>query len=329
MFLNKLKLATAVFTLVAVVGGVSAWNWLGRAQADDPPAAAPPQARAVAAGPGRIVFQRDGGLYLIDPDGKNERAVKLPDAAAPIACLSPDGRSLAFWTEGQGDEAGKPTICIRAADGDGYGDRIPLKEEAGFIQFFWSPDGKELHVNLGGPTKPEVRHFRIDVKSREVTRLNVLKHHLVSDLTRDGKQFLATGVGEGAEWQPKSVHLMNRDGTVHRALTEFKEWGFAGKLSPDGKRVLCADAGRPCVIDLDQPRVLKPVEGVPADAQVVEFAWSPDGKRIVYTIGAGNVHNEEERKKLDSRLVVADADGKNAKVLASAQGKLILGVDWR
>jgi hypothetical protein len=37
---------------------------------------------------------------------------------------------------------------------------------------------------------------------------------------------------------------MNLDGTEHRALAEFKEWGFAGKLSPDGKRVLGADAGR-------------------------------------------------------------------------------------
>jgi Tol biopolymer transport system component len=83
------------------------------------------------------------------------------------------------------------------------------------------------------------------------------------------------------------------------------------------------------VIDLDQPRVLKPVDGVPADAQVVEFAWSPDGKWIVYTIGASNVLNEEELKKLESRLVVADTDGKNAKVLASVKGQLILGVDWR
>ena len=132
---------------------------------------------------------------------------------------------------------------MRALDGTGFGTKFELKEAAGFIRFFWSPNGQELHVNLGGPTK-EARHFRIDLKTRQVTRLNVLKHYLVSDQTRDGKLFLANSIGTKDSWNSKSIHLMTAAGTEEKLLADLKRladpdgWVEAARLSPDGRRAL-------------------------------------------------------------------------------------------
>jgi hypothetical protein len=336
MLLNKLKHMGLLVVLVATVGSGTLWQARNLTWADDPPARPASVEYEVPnpAGPEHILYGCDGKLYLMDPDGKNERRIELPSMEAyprPATCLSPDGRSLAFWTS---DDSFHPVVCVRALDGKGFGTKFELKEAAGFVVLFWSPDGQELHVNLGGPTK-EVRHFRIDLKTRQVTRLNVLKHYLVSDQTRDGKLFLATSIGTKDSWNSKSIHLMTAAGTEEKLLADLKlladpdGWVEAARLSPDGQRALVLHNGKPCVIDIDKPGVLKPVAGIPKDAEVPACAWAPDGKHIVYVIGTVHWLAPEALKKFESRLVVADVDGGNAKVVRSVKGKMLTGVDWR
>jgi hypothetical protein len=119
---------------------------------------------------------------------------------------------------------------------------------------------------------------------------------------------------------------MAHDGTEHKLLAEPKEWGAAGRVSPDGKRALCTVDGKLCVIDLGKPGTPAAVGGVPDGAEVVASAWSPDGKRIAYAIGTSRPPDPAQLKKPEPRLVVADPDGKNAKVLKSG---FIFGFDWR
>jgi hypothetical protein len=83
------------------------------------------------------------------------------------------------------------------------------------------------------------------------------------------------------------------------------------------------------VIDIDKPGVLKPVTGIPKDAEVTACAWAPGGKHIVYVIGTVHWLAPEDLKKFESRIVIADVDGSNAKVVRSEKGKLFMGVDWR
>jgi RNA polymerase sigma factor (sigma-70 family) len=336
MLLNKLKHLALLVVLVTIVGSGTLWQARNLTWADDPPAKPASVEYEVPnpAGPGHILYSCDGKLYLMDPDGKNERRIELPPLGGcpPTACLSPDGQSLAFWTSG--DNLFEPVICVRALDGKGFGSKFELKEDAGFIRFFWSPNGQELHVNLGGPTK-EARHFRIDLKTRQVTRLNVLKHYLVSDQTRDGKLFLATSLGTKDSWNSKSIHLMTAAGTEEKRLADLKlladpdGWVEAARLSPDGQRALVLHNGKPCVIDIDKPGVLKPVAGIPKDAEVLACAWAPDGKHIVYVIGTVHWLAPEDLKKFESRVIVADPAGGNAKVVRSEKGKVLIGVDWR
>jgi RNA polymerase sigma factor (sigma-70 family) len=338
MLLNKLKHLAWLVALVTIVGSGTFWPARNLVWADDPPAkpAAAQAEEPKPAGPGHIVYSIDGKLYLMDPDGKNERRIELPPSGdrwgrAPMTCLSPDGRSLAYLPH---DDNGQTVVYVRALDGEGVGTKFELKEDAGFVVFFWAPNGQELHVNLGGPAK-EARHFRIDLKTRQVTRLNVLKHYLVSDQTRDGKLFLATSIGTKDSWNAKTVHLMTAAGTEEKLLADLKTlgdpigWVAADRLSPDGRRALVTHNGKPCVIDLDNPGVLKPVAGIPKDAEVTACAWAPDGKHIVYVIGTVHWLAPEDLKKFESRIVIADADGGNAKVVRSEKGKLFMGVDWR
>jgi hypothetical protein len=337
MLLNKLKHLALLVTLVTIVGAGTLWQARNLTWADDPPAKpAPAQAEALKpAGQGHILYGRDGKLYLMDPDGKNERRIELPPMGGrwPTTCLSPDGRSLAFWTTDD-HHPFQPVICVRALDGKGLGTRFELKEAAGFVVLFWSPGGQELHVNLGGPAK-EARHFRIDPKTRQVTRLNVLKHYLLADQTRDGKLFLATSIGTKDSWNSKTIHLMTAAGTEEKRLADLKRlgdrdgWVAAAGLSPDGRRALVTHNGKPCVIDIDKPGVLRPVAGIPKDAEVIACAWAPDGKRIAYVIGTVHWLAPEDRKKFESRIVIADADGGNARVVRSVKGKMFTGVDWR
>jgi Tol biopolymer transport system component len=128
---------------------------------------------------------------------------------------------------------------------------------------------------------------------------------------------------------------MTAAGTEEKLLADLKlladpnGWVEAARLSPDGRRALVTHNGKPCVIDIDKPGVLKPVAGIPKDAEVPACAWAPDGKHIVYVIGTVHWLAPEDLKKFESRLIVADPDGGNAKVVRSEKGKVFIGVDWR
>ena len=127
-----------------------------------------------------------------------------------------------------------------------------------------------------------------------------------------------------------------------------------GKLSPDGTKVLTYTAEPIVVTPAEkkargemgsapkQPKlvlsVIDPVAGSmtklggqPLNATIQGYSWSPDGKKIAYAWQ--EVHDGGREKQAESRLVVCDADGKNAKTIASETGKngqVTIGhVDWR
>jgi RNA polymerase sigma factor (sigma-70 family) len=334
MLLSKLKLATAGVALAVAVGWAATGGMPGRTRAGDPPAKPAPERPApappaVAHSAGRIVFAQGAAFSATDPDGANERRIELPPDGGNGAVLSPDGRSLAWWTEA-GDDPGRVALCVRALDGKGPGTRIDLptkfKDGQGFIMFCWSPTGRELYVNTGTPGTKGVTHLRVDVTAKTAVPLTGLTEHLITDVSRDGKQVLTTRVGDGAEWMPNGLYLMSLDGTGQKSLTGPNDAAMGGKLSPDGKRVLCRSNNRLAVLDVDKPGSLTPVAGVPEKTEVIEFTWSPDSRRIVYTTGS---FNPADVQNMESRLIVADPDGKNAKQLRSVKGELIRLAGWR
>jgi hypothetical protein len=332
MLLNKVKaLMVGLAVLAALAGGLSGWAVLrsvqaGALQEKPTTVGSRPERRP---GPGRIFYCKDTTLYLMDPDGKKERQVDLPQGAGGGSAVpSCDGRWLAYWTEGE-DDSGRAILYVRALDGKEVTCRVKLPAGIGFLSCCWSPDGSGLHINTGTPGLKGVQHRWLDLKTKQLTTLELLKTHLVTGWSPDGKCFLTTAVGGDDEWEPKGLYLMNRDGTERMVLTRPTDQTMSGLMSPDGKRVLCLNGGRLLLLDVGKPESLTPVAGIPVTEEVVEFAWSPGGRRIVYTTGTDRPRDPQARGRGEARLVVADPDGKNTKVLRTAKGEMLGRVHWR
>jgi RNA polymerase sigma factor (sigma-70 family) len=322
------KLVTVVIVAVAVVGlGLS--QEPGKTGAGDIKS---PVAKTKADPvPHQIYATREGRLYSLDADGSNERRVVLSGSEASMTAQpSPDGRSLAHWRTMEGKEP-RSTIVITDRQGKQIGESVSVPLSGGYRSFCWSPDGTQLHVSQS-PAKASrggVEHYTVDVKTREVKALEILRGHLVNDWSGDGKYYLTTKVGEGEEWEPNSIHLMNMDGTEHKQLAASEGFCAAMGLSPDGTRALCILDGKLAVVTVADPKHPVFLEGIADGAAVTGSAWSPDGKQIAYCTGTFQFLEKEQLRDLESLLVVADPTGKNAKVIRRVKGESFNSVFWR
>jgi Tol biopolymer transport system component/predicted DNA-binding protein (UPF0251 family) len=279
---------------------------------------------------------RDMRLYSIDPDGSNEQRILLSGSIADrTAQPAPDGRSFAHWRDSIEDP--RSALVITDRQGKEIGKSVSLPPNAGFREFRWSPDGAQIHVSQSSGKTLRVEHYVVDVKARKFKALETLRGHLVKDWSRDGKFFLTTTVGEAERWEPKSIHLMNADGTEHKQLAVAKRWCEGMGLSPDGTRALCLLDGKLAVVTVADPKNPVFVEGiakiprdiVPEEVEVTGVAWSPDGKQIAYCTGTVQFLRKEQLQQLESLLVVADPTGKNAKVIRRVRGESFNSVYWR
>ena len=361
MLLSKLKSASLLVPLVAGLFGAAVL-------ASAPSSAEPPQTRPmpvtfapVAAkvdpkplpkGPNKVLFHRNGQLALIDPDGKNE--AKTGDDNGKLlhsAILSPDGKTVAALVRGPvpPDDGPKRRPAILHVRG------LVEKEpgtDLGVVghTLAWSPDGTEIaccDFGENADMKPEATSTIVNVKTKEKRVLKLPNDHLLTDWSRDGKFFLTMRVSGGPEKPRARLYLMNPDGTEHKALTDENGMALFGRLSPDGTRVLfnrvpVGPDEKPdrrnaelSVVDVATGKVTK-VDGVPPSGAVGGYCWSSNSKKIAYVWQQVHEGKPEDlvKKETESRIVVCDADGKNAKTIVSEKGEgqwsLTLGsVDWR
>ncbi len=291
-------------------------------------------------------------LKLMDPDGRN--VTDLPIDAETYSTfdpkVSPDGTMLAVRARDRGLEAHKKGhyLFIRK-----LGDKDAVTALEGKCQFFiWSADGTRLAcTDFEDPEKDLVAsHFILDVKTKERTALKLPSNHLISDWSRDGKYFLTTSFTKESATKERAerarLHVMNRDGTEHKALAEKAEYAAGGRFSPDGKRVLCFAVPPPpkgedpwaalVILDLGTGQMTK-VGGVPKNSltcQLNDFCWSPDGKRIAYLQYEFVEAKSAEEHENILRVVVCDPDGANARTVSTSKiiggrANTHAGLDWR
>src|SRR5262249_51104552 len=263
------------------------------------PALVRTQPKPLPQGPNKLLFYRAGHLTLIDPDGKNDKKVSEDRARfmPGDARLSPDGKKLAFLIQiEENPQPGRDPR--RALYVRGLEEKEPGTDMGVECQMFaWSPDGTELVYSdfVDGDKKPETAHGIVHVKTKEKTTLKLPEGHMITDWSRDGKYFLTTSI-DGVVTQEKfpttKLHLLNRDGTEHKALTDGKQIALFGRLSPDGTRVLHDVLTIPkdklgeakhemYVLDIATGKSTR-VEEQPLNGEVMGYCWSPDGKRIAY-----------------------------------------------
>jgi hypothetical protein len=233
--------------------------------------------------------------------------------------------------------------AIRPAGDSGPGREFRF---ASSVQFFWSPDGRELvGTEFGSETWPwdrvHNRHWRIDPATGKRTPLPLPAHHVLSGYTADPDRFV-TLAHEGRRWNRSyRLCIVSRDGKTVEPLTEPNPKStpltgasantpvpanpgerFGAWVARDGREALVlnrvADKGitRLAVLDLST-RQMKPVPlplGWSTAAGVGGAAWSPDGSRIAVASQVGKKTAEGELC-MTSQLTIIDARTGSARVI--------------
>jgi RNA polymerase sigma factor (sigma-70 family) len=320
--------------------------------ADPPPAKVDP--KPLPKGPNKLLFWRAGNLTMIDPDGKNEKDVcedRSKIHPATETRLSPDGKKLAVLESvgiggdppPPGDQKHKLYVCE-------LGEKETVTDlDITCLLFAWSPDGTQIATSdsVDGPdVKIAAVHYLVNVKTKEKKSLKLPEDHIITDWSRDGKYFVTTSVTQKDGKKNFRIHLMNMDGTEHKALTGENDNALIGRISPDGTRLLFhtfqppKEKGSPARREL---QVLDIVGGkktlvsdLPLNGEIQGYCWSPNGKQIAYTWREIHEGKPEDiaRKETASHVVVSDPDGKNQQIIASEKGEtpvhITIGeVDWR
>ncbi|HYH64004.1 MAG TPA: sigma-70 family RNA polymerase sigma factor [Urbifossiella sp.] len=372
MIPHKLLAASVAVGLVAVAALATASS---AGPADVPPpvvaplrvAAQPPAPAARPIGPGTILVRQGKSLHRLDPDGKKLGEVGIPPKGLKhwaLAARSPDGTRLAvgvvkdepFPKREPNDPS--PGYAFKLAIGPlaGGGEPKLIEMPVGWgLEPRWAPDGASVFVARLKTITPWVHeHHRVDATSGEVRPLPLPDACHLLDVHRDGKTFLV----EHRQPDRTSPRLALVEGgtTELRPLTDLATPAHfvSARLSPDGKRVLFLDVDptrkdahkhgvshRPYVLDVATGKRERLAE-FPENGQVYQLAWAPDGKRVAYTWEL--LHGDRltmdryyfNGMEVEMFLIVADADGRNAKTVAT--GKLSNGniagdapdlIDWR
>ncbi|HLN33246.1 MAG TPA: M56 family metallopeptidase [Gemmataceae bacterium] len=319
------------------------------------------------AGPGKLLIFRNTKYVFVTPDGKEiadlPGQLAKPRQILTNPALSPDARRVAFYvpdpdhraTAEEGFRRGQ--VSIRPLDGQGAEFRPSINP----LNMAWTPDGKGLIVAELIPAK-ELKDsgfttWLVDPSTKKQIKLDLPRWANAFGMTPDGKSYVAAVYDIDA----RKIHvaLVSRDGKSITNLTEIKTEGPNPKISPDGAFILFLDTdpadkpegkpparlGRLFVYDL-QKKTRKRLDNVPSNAFIMEnqYCWSPDGKRLAYVwkradpgvplvISNLNMNDPKMNAETESFLMIADADGTNAKTLLSGKGKgpdITLGdLDWR
>ena len=210
--------------------------------------------------PNRIFVTTDVGLVSVDPDGRDERKLEVPENAKFWAVPSPDGLRVAYVVESVDEKTGS-YLCVAEIQGKAQASRFRFPANVGYLDFSWSPDGTQIHACTGIEGVKGVQHYRLDGKGMTPRSLEMLKTRTVDGWAVDGKSLVTTEVGAGDQWEPKSIHLVDLDGKEKQVLAAPKGWAAHGQLSPDGKRLLVCHEGGLAVVNVGKPEVLTPVAG--------------------------------------------------------------------
>jgi RNA polymerase sigma factor (sigma-70 family) len=351
----------AALLLVGFAGLVAAWP--APRSAPLPPTgplpmftAAPAPAEPKAENRIWVRYPKTGKLVALTAVGRPAREIALKDGplilrVAPAAnrlwFAAQEGRSPEVGANGRWPE-GKLTLHARAITDKTTGDDSGIEVTD---QSVITPDGKTLGVVVMKQTarvdQPNAQPFifenaLIDVATKKVTKLDLPGSHQLYDLARDGSWVLTLeyNLPDGEKGTPPyRLHKVPTGGGKPRLLSGTLSTAYPGSISPDGTRVLTFAEDlkgkdeaiwelSAYVIDVGTGKANR-IAGEKKQLWS-SGVWSPDGKRIAYAWRAKG----DDGKQVDAngvpptRLVVCDADGKNAATILTEDEDFIPVAWW-
>lgn len=161
----------------------------------------------------RIIFaSRGNGLWVMNPDGSDPRAITFKDDIDPT--WSPDGSKIAFAS----NRSGQRQLYVANANGKQVEQVTDLNNMGG--RSTWSPDGTKLAFYRG----PEGDHdiYVIDVDGSGLQRLTNGGDNLGPSWSPDGEWIAFTSFRDGNN----EIYIVRPDGSRETRLTNnfISDW---------------------------------------------------------------------------------------------------------
>ena len=253
----------------------------------------------------RIVFVRDGQLWITDSDGAGSRAISDRGLALSPA-WHPDGRRLAYSAFG---DRGTQIVVRDLASG---ATRWLAATPGGLnITPAFSPDGATIVYAHGDEAGTDlIAASATDAQPGRRITVGRGSDNVSPSFSPDGRRIAFTS---GRSGHPE-VYIMDVDGTNAELLTPFNfgDQSYRSNLdwSPDGRVIAFQSqlAGRFQVMTINlRDRGIKQLtsEGTNEDA-----SWAPDGRHLVFT----------STRTGTRQLFVLDAETGRARQLTRAGG---------
>ncbi len=297
-----------------------------------------------------VRYPKTGKIVSLTPAGRTVREVKVKDSPFIYRISPADNR---IWFAGRDGQAlvelgpkgswpeGRITLHTRALDDSPATDLGIAVNDAALV----FRNGKTIGTVDPKPDgiKDRAKTYELvltDVKTKKVTQVNLLGNYRALDLAPDGKWLLALEYNipvdaKGAP--PYRIHQVPVNGGKARLLSGSLSALYGNCISPDGTRVLTfpvdrtAETGAPPgtsvhVIDVDTSKATS--VACHENQLWSNGVWSPDSKRIAYAWRSRNTDGQpiSSNGVPPTRLVVCDADGRNAStVLTNEEDFILLG----
>jgi hypothetical protein len=246
-------------------------------------------ATAAAVANGKIAFERNNEIHLINPDGSG--LTRLTNGGASQPAWSLDGTKLAFVSGRDGNRE----IYVMNADGTGL-TRL-TNDPAADLRPTWSPDGTMLAFSSDRDGNGEIYVMNADGSGQT----NLTSHSALDNepaWSPDGTKIAFTSHRD----DHSEIYVMNADGTAPTRLTNAPGLNDVPAWSPDGSRIVfhssrVTGASHLWVMNADGSEPTR-LTNTPAALNIFP-AWSPDGTKIAFA----RLHNST------FNIYVVNADG--------------------